>query len=105
MAAIQVEVDVLARKLIRKACVKPSENFGELVLEVDHEMLGQLARKHREQEGIKAVRIADALSISKCRLNFLETGYKRWTRDILRNYLSAVYTFHRKAKSERNVVS
>lgn len=101
----QAAIDALAKKFIQSSCTKPSDQFGATVLEVDHVVLGKLARQHRENAKIKAVRVADALSLSKCRLTFLETGNKRWTTDLLRNYLAAIEKLKKKEKAKINVLS
>lgn len=82
--------EFLAQDLVSKATILPSEQFGKLIMEVDHAKLGEGARNFRLFRRVPAVKVAEELNLSKCQVHFLENGKRQWNFFLLKDYLKAV---------------
>lgn len=81
---------VAIENIVKDSVKKPSPRFGDLVMEVDHQIIGQKMRDFRILEQVMAVDVAKKLNISKTLINFLETGRRLWSLEIMKDYVRAV---------------
>lgn len=85
-----VNVDEMVKDLIKRARKVPLPESKRSFLDIDHALMGSMARKYREAKGVRAMDVAKQIRISKVLLHRLEFGQKRWTAVILKGYLAAV---------------
>jgi len=89
------------KSLIKESVRKPSFRFGSLVMEVDHQFIGEKMKAYRLVKQVRAIDVADSLKISKTLVNFLESGRRLWSLEMLKAYLRAVKAAERNGRSER----
>lgn len=99
-AASNLKTEDLVKKIVASALNQPSEQFGELVFEINHRHIGQNARVLREKYEIQAQEVARILKVSKVVLHFMETGRKQWDKSLLERYIKAVYLLKKQKKDE-----
>jgi DNA-binding transcriptional regulator YiaG len=95
------KLEEVIEQFVRSSLTKPSNQFGELVLEVDHAILGKKVKNFRQDKGVKAIEVARKLGVSKVQLHFMEIGRKQWSIQSLKDYLLAVSFYLKNKKKEK----
>jgi len=72
-----------------------SDEFGELVLEVDNRRMGSIVRRRRKLKRVHATAVATLMGLSKAQIHFLEIGRKRWDINLLQNYIDSVDSLYK----------
>jgi predicted transcriptional regulator len=95
------DLDSLIKKTVETALIKPSLQFGHLVLEVDHSIIGKSAKSWRKRGEVQAVDVAKRLKLSKVQVHFMESGRKQWSTESLKSYLNAVNSCYNDRKKKK----
>lgn len=86
------------REIVRESIRKPSDEFGKMVLEVDHQFIGQKMRTLRMSKNVQSSEIAKRMGFaSVSSITFLENGNRYWNKELMRRYIVAVRQLSREA--------
>lgn len=85
MAKTNEEIMIIS--WIKRAMVAENKQFPGIVYDVDHKLLGNVARTYREQRKVKSKDIAPHLDLSASAVSQLESGRGKWDFEKLLKYV------------------
>ena len=79
--------EIMIISWIRRASVAENKQFPGVVYDVDHKILGSMAKNYREQRKVRSKDIAPHLDLTPAALSFLESGKSKWDFEKLLKYI------------------